>query len=78
MFIALFQKFATEYKKNGKLVQLETELEKQNSWADYEIPTELPKPKKFRKTNLTLSAIEGLIIAIFFGLLIVFLTVNFT
>ena len=46
LFIALFQKLATEYKENGKLAELETELEKQNTWADYEVPTELPEPKK--------------------------------
>ena len=78
LFIALFQKLANEYKENGKLVELETELEKQNTWADYEIPTELPKPKQFRKPNLTLSIIGGLVITILFGLLIAFLTVNFT
>jgi hypothetical protein len=78
LFIALFQKLATEYKENGKLAELETEFEKQNNWSDYEIPTELPKPKEFGKPNLTLSIIGGLIIAILFGLLIAFLTINFT
>ena len=78
LFIALFQNLVTEYKENGKLTELETEFEKQNSWADYEIPTELPKPKEFGKPNLTLSIIGGLIIAILFGLLIAFLTINFT
>ncbi|NIK93633.1 hypothetical protein GZ212_15845 [Mangrovimonas sp. CR14] len=78
LFIALFQKLTTEYKESGKLAELETEFEKQNNWADYEIPTELPKPKKFGKPNLTLSIIGGLIIAILFGLLIAFLTLNFT
>ncbi len=78
LFIALFQKLATEYNESGKLVELETELEKQNSWADYEIPTELPKPKEFGKPNFTLSIIGGLFIAILFGILLAFLTVNFT
>jgi hypothetical protein len=78
LFIVLFQKLATEYKENGKLAELETEFEKQNNWSDYEIPTELPKPKEFGKPNLTLSIIGGLIIAILFGLLIAFLTINFT
>jgi uncharacterized integral membrane protein len=78
LFIALFQKLATEYKENGKLAELETELEKQNTWADYEVPTELPEPKKNGKPNLTFSIIGGLIIAILFGILIAFLTVNFT
>ena len=78
LFIALFQKLAIEYKESGKLVELETELEKQNSWADYEIPTELPKPKEFGKPNFTLSIIGGLVIAILFGILLAFLTVNFT
>ncbi|GAB5399224.1 MAG: hypothetical protein Aureis2KO_08090 [Aureisphaera sp.] len=78
LFIALFQKLATEYKENGKLVALETELEKQDSWADYEIPTELPMPKKIGKPNVTISLIGGLVIAVLFGLLIALLTVNFT
>jgi hypothetical protein len=78
LFIALFQKLATEHKESGKLVELETEFEKQNSWADYEIPTELPKPKIFGKPNFTLSIIGGLFIAILFGILLAFLTVNFT
>lgn len=78
LFIALFQKLATEYKESGKLIELQTEFEKQNNWADYEIPNELPKPKEFGKPNLTLSIIGGLIIAVLFGLLIAFLTINFT
>ncbi|KAB1153649.1 hypothetical protein F7018_16420 [Tenacibaculum aiptasiae] len=78
LFIALFQKLATEYNKNGKLIELETEFEKQINWTDYEIPTELPKPKEFGKPNLPLSIIGGLFIAILFGVLIAFLTVNFT
>jgi len=67
-----------EYKESGKLVELATEFEKQNSWADYEIPSELPKPKKLGEPNLILSIIGGLIIAILFGLLIGFLTIEFT
>ena len=78
LFIALFQKLAIEYKESGKLTELESELEKQNSWADYEIPTELPKPKEFGEPNLAFSIIGGSIIAILFGVLIAFLTVNFT
>jgi hypothetical protein len=78
LFIALFQKLATEYQESGKLTELETEYEKQNSWAEYEIPSELPSPKEFGKPNLNLSIIGGFVIAILFGLLIAFLTVNFT
>mgnify|MGYP005996591903 CR=1 FL=1 len=78
LFIALFQKLATEYQESGKLTELETEFEKQNSWAEYEIPSELPSPKNFEKPNLILSIIGGLIIAILFGLLVAFLTVKFT
>ncbi len=78
LFIVLFQKLASEYQESGKLAELETEFEKENSWADYEIPSELPKPKEFGKPNLVLSIIGGLIIAILFGLLIAFLTVKFT
>lgn len=78
LFIALFQKLAIEYKENGKLSELETEFEKQNSWEDYEIPTDLPKPKEYEKPNFILSIIGGLIVASLFGILIAFLTVNFT
>ncbi|EDM45094.1 hypothetical protein SCB49_03199 [unidentified eubacterium SCB49] len=78
LFIALFQKLATEYKESGKLTELESEFEKQNNWADYKIPSELPKPKEFGEPNLVFSIIGGSIIAILFGLLIAFLTVNFT
>lgn len=78
LFIAIFQKLAAEYKESGKLTELETEFEKQNNWADYEVPNELPKPKEFGEPNLTLTIIGALTIAILFGLLIAFLTVNFT
>ncbi|WP_430413188.1 hypothetical protein [Kordia sp.] len=78
LFIILFQKLAKEYQESGKLSELETEFEKENSWADYEIPSELPKPKEFGKPNLVLSIIGGLIIAILFGILIAFLTTKFT
>ena len=78
LFIALFQKLATEYQESGKLTELETEFEKQNSWAEYEIPSELPSPKEFGKPNLNLSIIGGFVIATLFGLLIAFLTVKFT
>ena len=70
LFIALFQKLATEYQQSGKLKELETEFEKENSWADYEIPSELPKPKVTGKPNLALSIIGGLVIgAIFAGII---------
>lgn len=78
LFIALFQKLAKEYQESGKLLELETEFEKENNWANYEIPSELPKPKEFGKPNLVLSIIGGLVIAVLFGLLIAFLTVKFT
>ena len=78
LFIALFQKLATEYQQNGKLKELETEFEKENSWADYEIPSELPKPKVTGKPNLALSIIGALVIAVLFGVIIAFLSVKFT
>ena len=78
LFIAVFQKLVIDYKESGKLSELEAEFEKQNNWADYEIPTELPKPKEFGSPNLALSIFGGLVIAILFGLLIAFLTVKFT
>jgi len=78
LIIALFQKLASEYQQSGKLKELETEFEKENSWADYEIPSELPKPKVTGKPNLALSIIGGFVIAFLFGVIIAFLTVNFT
>jgi hypothetical protein len=78
LFIALFQKLAAEYGENGKLIALATAYEKQNSWADYEVPLELPKPKVFSEPNLTLTIVGGLAIAILFGVLIGFLSHNFT
>ena len=78
LFIALFQKLATEYNESGKLSELEVEFEKQNNWSDYVVPSELPNPKEFGKPNLILSIIGGISIAILFGLLVAFLTVNFT
>jgi len=78
LFIALFKKLAVEYKDSGKLDALEQEFEKENNWSDYEIPSELPKPKEFKEPNFVFSIIAGAIIAILFGILIAFLTVNFT
>ena len=78
LFISLFQKLATEYKENGKLVELEAEFVNQNNWADYEIPNQLPKPKNIGKPNLVLSLIGGLIIATLIGAIIAFLTFNLT
>lgn len=76
LFIALFQKLSIQYKESGKLVELETEFEKQNSWSDYEIPTELPKPKEFVTPNLVLTILGGLVIAILFGVVLAFLTIK--
>ena len=78
LFIALFKQLASEYQHSGKLNELETELEKENSWVDYVIPSELPKPKVTRQPNLTFSIIGGLIIAFLVGVIVGFLTVNFT
>lgn len=78
LFVVLFQKLAEEYQKSGRLAELEKEFEKENNWADYEIPSELPKPKEFIKPNLPLSIIGALIISVLFGLLVAFFTVNFT
>jgi len=77
LFIALFKKLEKEYQANGKITELETAFEKLNNWEDYEIPTELPKPKQLSEPNLNLSIAGGLIIAIIIGLLLGFLTVKF-
>lgn len=77
LFIAVFQKLATEYNANGKLVEIETEFTNQNNWVDYEIPTELPEPNKFNDPNLTQTILGAILIAISFGTLIAFLTVKF-
>ena len=77
LFIALFKKLEKEYQANGKITELETAFEKQNNWEDYEIPTELPKPKQLNEPNLNLSIAGGLIIAIIIGLLLGLLTVKF-
>lgn len=78
LFIALFQKLADEYEKSGELVEIQTAYEKENNWEDYEVPAELPKPSTYKKPNLELSIVGGLVIAILFGLLVGFLTTNFT
>lgn len=73
----LFQKLATDYKASGKLAELEKDYIKETSWADYEIPTELPKPKQTAKPNLAIVYIGGLLTAIGIGLLAGFLTQKF-
>ncbi|MGH1384736.1 hypothetical protein [Kordia sp.] len=78
LFVLLFQKFADEYGKTDKLVEIQTKYEKEKSWEDYEVPSKLPKPGVYKKPNLELSVIGGLIIAIVFGILIALLTQNFT
>ena len=78
LFILLFQKLADEYEKSGKLAEIQTAYEKENSWEDYEVPVELPKPGVYEKPNLVLSIVGGLIIAIVFGMFIALLTRNFT
>ena len=77
LFIALFNKLALEYKENGKLVNLETEYEKQNNWTDYVVPTELPHPKFQEKPNLAITILGGLIISISIGLIIGLLSQKF-
>ncbi|WP_298757128.1 hypothetical protein [uncultured Psychroserpens sp.] len=78
LFIALFKKLEQEYQSNGKLVELENEYNKQNNWEDYEIPKELPKPKKRIKPTIQVAFIGGLIIAIGIGLLVGYLSYEFT
>lgn len=77
LFIALFKKLASEYRENGKLVELETEYERQNNWTDYKVPSKLPKPIISRKSSLLISIIGGLSISIGLGVLIGFLTQKF-
>lgn len=78
LFIAVFQKLSSEYQKSGKLKELETEFNIKDNWEDYEIPSELPKPKEYRKPNLALTIIGGIIISVFFGILFAVLTFKFT
>jgi hypothetical protein len=78
LFIALFKKLASEYKVNGKLVELETEYRKKNDWEDYEIPDELPKPKAFSKPNKSTAIFGGLICVVIISLIIGYLTYRFT
>ena len=78
LFIKLFKKLELEYQINGKITELESAYEKQNSWEDYEIPTELPKPKQSSEPNLSLSITGGITTAIIIGLLLGFVTIKFT
>ncbi|AGC75373.1 hypothetical protein LX97_00074 [Nonlabens dokdonensis] len=78
LFIAVFKKLAIEYQSSGQLTELQTEFEKENNWDDYEIPLELPKPKATAPPNMTLISISAFVIAILFGVLMAYLTVQFT
>lgn len=76
LFIAAFQHLALEYQTSGRLDELEIEFERENNWEDYEIPSELPKPKEYGKPNLILCVIVGVIIAVSFGVFIATLSVK--
>jgi hypothetical protein len=78
LFIAVFKKLAKEYDASGQLTELETEFHKENNWDNYEIPSELPKPKATASSNLTIILISAIIIAISFGVLMAFFTVQFS
>ncbi|WP_459212128.1 hypothetical protein [Aquimarina rhabdastrellae] len=77
LFITLFKKLAEEYKESDELGKLAEELEKNRSWSDYEIPLALPRPKEYKKPDITKTVIGGVIISIVFGILIGYITMKF-
>jgi len=76
VFITVFKKLAEAYEKSGELSEIQAAYEKELSWEEYEVPTELPKPIVHKESHVAVPMIGGLIIAIIFGVLLGILITN--
>lgn len=69
LFIHVFQDIEKKYNRD-ELKELEKQQESKDNWDDYQIPTELPKPKAVRESNIIYPIIFAVITAIILAFLI--------
>ncbi len=75
LFKYAFQQTEKEFDKEA-LAELESDVEKANNWNDYEIPDNLPQPKKQKEPKLWIPIIGGIIIALILGFIVAFLSLK--
>ncbi len=73
LFIHAFNEVLNELDKET-LNELTDEFEKQQNWDDYVIPESLPQPTHFRKPDIRIPLIGGIVSAFLIGYAIAFLT----
>jgi len=66
LFIHAFAEIEKEFDKTA-LAELEKETKRKNNLDDYEIPTELPQPRKSKKPNVWIPAAGATLIALLLG-----------
>ena len=75
LFIHAFAEIERGFDK-AALAELEKETERKNNLDDYEIPTELPLPRKSRKPNIWIPIAGATLTALFFGYVLAYLAVE--
>ena len=77
LFIYAFQATVKATDKET-LANLTQEIESNNNWEAYEIPTTLPTPKERPKSQLWMVLLGSLVVALGLGFIIAFLSVQWT
>jgi len=72
LFIHVFNDKLKEY-TIVKLKSLEDEIRKRENWDDYEIPESLPQPPKYKKPNITMPVLGGMLCSLLLAYIISFL-----
>ncbi|MEG0187811.1 MAG: hypothetical protein RR668_04045, partial [Algoriella sp.] len=69
LFIYIFHDIEKNYNRE-ELKQLEKEQESKDNWDNYQIPTELPKPKSVRNQNIIFPILVAIITSILLAFII--------
>jgi len=75
LFVHAFKQTENEFNKEA-LAKLEKEVEKANNWDDYEIPDNLPQPKKRTKPQFWIPITGGIITSLLIGFVLAFISLK--
>lgn len=75
LFTHVFKDIEKNYNRE-ELKQLEKEQESKEKWDNYQIPTELPKPKPIRKTNIIIPIVIAVIASIILAFMIAIISLT--
>lgn len=79
LFIYAFQQFENQLDEDSlnDLNELNQEIEDEENWANYEVPTSLPQPTDYKKPQFWIPVFGGIISSLLLGFLVALVSIKF-